>query len=257
MSKWMRILVSVGLLIVVCGAYLWLFGMQTLYIWESRKMARISPIVWTTPVELSDLSVSQSAGKRLSYFGYDFEVPWGDIDEARTRVVGTNKVTIMFRSGNYVLFWVSRPNQLLSNVEEDKTTDRKRLKEAFGAQSVQSDYDFMRTALEITPASFSLLMPKKRAAWLGPMFMLKGLALRPGSETGVFFIATKEFKGFQFGRPESRRRYLSIELMNDDGHVDITFGRASEATTPISQAEVNRLVQSVHKVSNLGGGPEQ
>src|SRR5439155_2095660 len=105
MSKWTRILIGLGIAVIVCGAYLWLFGVQTFFIWETRRVARKEPVVWTTPVQLSDLSVSQASGRKLSYFGYVFEVPWDDIDQAQTKVIGTNKAIIVFRSGNAMSFW--------------------------------------------------------------------------------------------------------------------------------------------------------
>jgi hypothetical protein len=55
------------------------------------------------PVELTDLSISQADGKKLSYCGYEFEVPWQDIDEAKTRIDSGNKAIVTFRSGNVLL----------------------------------------------------------------------------------------------------------------------------------------------------------
>jgi|ERR1700722_1429327 len=109
MSKPLRILVGLGIAAIVCGAYLWFFGVQTFFIWETRRVARKEPIVWITPVQLLDSSKSQAPGKQLSYFGYVFEVPWDDIDQERTRVIGTNKAIIVFRSGKLSHFGVVRP----------------------------------------------------------------------------------------------------------------------------------------------------
>jgi hypothetical protein len=49
------------------------FGIQTFCALEARNTARKLPVVSNTPVALSDLSISQAPGKKLSYFGYQFE----------------------------------------------------------------------------------------------------------------------------------------------------------------------------------------
>ena len=114
MSKPFRVLIILAIAVVACCAYLWFFGVQTYFIWETRRVARKEPVVWTTPVRLLDLSTSQAPGERLFYFGYVFEVPWDDIDPERTKVIGTNKAIIAFRSGNVISFWSGPPNELLN-----------------------------------------------------------------------------------------------------------------------------------------------
>jgi intracellular septation protein A len=84
MSRWVRVLVGLGIAVITCGFYLWFFGVQTFIALEARYIAWKMPIVNKVPVELPDLSVSQASGKKLSCFGYEFEVPWDDIDQAKS-----------------------------------------------------------------------------------------------------------------------------------------------------------------------------
>jgi hypothetical protein len=49
------------------------------------------PITRIVPTDLKDRSVSQTPGKTLSYFGYEFEVPWSDLDENQTRLYPEDK----------------------------------------------------------------------------------------------------------------------------------------------------------------------
>jgi hypothetical protein len=248
MSKWMRILIGLGIAVIACGAYLWFFGVQTFYVWETRRVARKEPVVWTTPVELLDLSMSQAPGKRLSYFGYEFESPWDDVDQEKTKIIGDNRAIIVFRSGNVISFWSGPPNGLISSLLGDDRIDRKTLGQLFGDEAAQSDYALQRAILESTPDKFSVLMPKWQAIQRGVFFSMKATALRPGAESGVFSLSTKEFRGFQYGRPQNPPNRLSVELFKSDGHVDILFGQKFNGPTTISQEDVNRVVQSVHKV---------
>src|SRR5882762_6217105 len=138
MSKWTRILIGLGIAVIACGAYVWFFGVQTFFIWNTRRVARKEPVVWTTPVQLLDLSMSQAPGKKLFYFGYVFEVPWDDIDQERTKVIGTNKAIIAFRSGNVISFWSGPPNGLIGNLQGDNKIDQKSLRQLLGDEVVQS-----------------------------------------------------------------------------------------------------------------------
>lgn len=257
MSKWARILIGLGIAVVACGAYLWLFGVQTFFIWETRRVARKEPVVWTTPVQLLDLSMSQAPSKKLFYFGYVFEVPWDDIDQEQTKVIGTNKAIIAFRSGNVISFWSGPPNGLISDMQGDGKIDQKSLGQLLGDEAIQSDYAFKRAILDTTPAKFSLLTPKRLAIQQGMFFTMKASTLPPGAESGVFSLSTNEFKGFQYGRPQNPPKHLSVELFKSDGHVDILFGQKLNGTTTISQADVNRVVQSIHKVpaQEMGSDP--
>lgn len=248
MPKWLRILVGLGIAVVACVAYLWFFGVQTFFLWETRRVARKEPVVWTTPVQLSDLSMSQAPGKRLSYFGYQFEVPWDDIDQEQSKVIGPNKAIIVFRSGNVISFWSGPPDELISSLNSAGKIDQKSSGQLFGDEAVQSDYAFKRAILDITPAKFSLLTAKRLAIQRGMFFVMKATILPPAAESGVFSLCTNEFKGFQCGRPQSPSKHLSVELFKDDGHVDIIFGQQPDGPTTISQAEVNRVVQTVHKL---------
>ena len=255
MPKKLRILVGLGIAVAAIGSYLLFFGVQTFFIWETRRVARKQPVVWTMPAQLSDLSVSRASGKRLSYFGYEFEVPWDDIDQERTRVIGTNKAIIAFRSGNAISFWCGTPDELMRNLQDGGKINQRDLAQLLGSEAVRSDYAFKSAILDITPASFSLFTPKRRAIQLGTLFTMKAVVLPPGAESGLFFVSTKEFKGFQYGRTQNPPRHLSVELFKSDGHVDIMFGQKVNGPTVISQSDVNLIVQSLRQMAADGMVP--
>jgi hypothetical protein len=96
--------------------YAWFFGFQTAMVLEARVIARRAPVVRETPHILSDLSLSKTPGRRLSYFGYDFEVPWDDLDESKTKLYPT-RVVLVFRSGKAMIFSTAPPRSPLSRTE--------------------------------------------------------------------------------------------------------------------------------------------
>lgn len=161
MSKGKHALIGLGIAIVICSVYARFFGLQTFLMWKTSRVGRQQPVVWITPAQLVDLSLLQGPRTRLSYFGYEFEVPWDDIDHGKTRVAGTGSAIIAFRSGNVIIFRIGPPKGLVSDLSRDGI-DRISLGRLLGDEAAQSDYDFERAILEATPDKLSLLMPKSR-----------------------------------------------------------------------------------------------
>src|SRR5271156_3438703 len=124
MAKWKRRLLWTSAFVIACVVYLWFFGVQTFFALQARKIGRQIPIVKSIPVELKDLSVSTVKGEKLSFMGVEFEVPWSDVDEEKTRIV-RNWALIYFRSGNSIILCVSPPDGFITSMSKDKTPDPK------------------------------------------------------------------------------------------------------------------------------------
>lgn len=226
MSKRVRIVLSVGVAVFACCAYLWFFGIQTFCLIQARRLARDAPVVTLTPTEPPDLSISQAPGRKLAYFGYELEVPWGDIDVAKTKIRQLNKLAavavITFRSGNVIAFWSESKGQI--------------------------GYDLMRAILEATSDKASLLASRQLAFQQNFLLMLKATILPRGAESGIYSLRTKEFQGFQYGRPQNPPKPLSVELFPSSGRLHVLFGQKLDGPTIITQADVNRIIESIHKV---------
>ena len=138
---------------------------------------------------------------------------------------------------------------MISGLQGNGKIDQKSLRQLLGDEAVRSDYALEQAILDITPAKFSLLTPKRLAIQQGMFFSMKTTMMPRGAESGVFLVGTNEFRGFQYGRPQSPPKHLSVKLFKSDGQVDILFGQKPDGSTTISQAGVNRVVQSLHKVT--------
>jgi hypothetical protein len=248
MSRWKRVLISLGIVVVMCVTYVWLFGTQTFFAIEARNTARKLPFVKRTPVPLSDLSVSHAAGTTLSYFGYEFEVPWTDIDTEKTKIVGGNKAIIAFRSGNVLSVWSGQPHEFMNYLLEEGKIDKDTFRKIYGDEALQSDYNFKRLILETTPDKLTFFSDRRTAVSQGVLLMVKAICVGGDPNSGIFAVQGKEFKGFQYGLPQNPPKKLSVELFLADGHLDLIFGQKKSGATVISQADVNRIVQTIHKV---------
>lgn len=248
MSRRRRVLLSLGIVVVACLAYLQFFGTQTLFVLEAHNVGRKLPFVKRTPSPLEDLSVSAAPGRTLSYFGYEFEVPWTDLDAEKTKVVGGNKAFIVFRSGNVLSVWSGQPHEFMNGVLGEMKIDQDSFRKVYGDAALQSDYNFKRLILETTPDKVTLLSSRRTPLSQGVLLMLKALCLTGDPDSGIFEIQGRQFKGFQYGRPQSPAKQLNVELFPANGHLDLIFGQKTGGSTSISQADINRIVQTIHAV---------
>src|SRR5260370_22686905 len=186
MSRWKHLLVWLGIAVVACGTFFWFFGVQTLLALEARYIGQKSPVVKRVPIELSDLSVSQTTGKKLSYFGYEFEVPWDDVDESKSRIIGGNKAIIAFRSGNVLSVWSGSPREFVNLVLSSGKMDSDTFRQIYGDEALKSDYALHRIMLQTTPAKITPFI-STRKAFSGPMLLLlKAISAPRGADSSIF-----------------------------------------------------------------------
>jgi hypothetical protein len=237
---------------LVAGFCVWHFGVASLFVVETRYMGWKFPIVKKAPVELTDLSISQAPGRKLSYFGYEFEVAWDDLDAGKTKQVGKMQL-IAFRSGNAMLFSRGAAKEFVQTFLSSTKVDPENFRRLCGEEAVQSDYALKRLILETTPEQVTLLSRREDAARSAMLLVMKGVMIPRGGESGIFRVRNEKFQGFQFGDPQSRPKTMSVELFADDGGLSIIFAQNEKGPIPaITQAQVNRVIQTAKKIPEAG-----
>ena len=219
-------------------------------------MARTLPYLRKTPAQLDDLSISRATGKKLSFLGYEFEVPWDDVDEGRVRIIGETRVVIGFRSGNALSFWIGPPHHFIDAVAADGKVDRETLRQVYSDAPLQSDYEFQKIMLGTTPGAVTPFISKKQAIGRVTLLVLKGLAAPRTAGSGVFNVSSDEFKGFQYGRAEGAPAGVDVELFSDTSSIGLTFARKPGGPVAITQADINRVLRTLHRLSS-GGRPTE
>ena len=210
---------------------------------EARSIAHRAPIVRETPHVLPASSVSNTPGRKLSYFGYDFEIPWDDLDESKTKIYPTS-VVLGFRSGRAMIFFTAPPRSFVSTVESMGYKDS--FHQIYGDAPLQSDYALWQLILETTPDKVTLWSTRKELVGLPMLLTIKAIAIP--EEYGIFSLRTKDYKGFQWGNPEARPRHVVADLFSDAGGMEFVFvGKGKGQPMGISQAEINRVLQTIHK----------
>jgi len=249
MKKWKRIFLWASAFVIACVVYLWYFGVQTFCSWQTRRIGREIPIVKSVPVELQDLTVSKVKGEKLSFMGAEFEVPWNDVDEEKSRIVG-NWVLINFRSGNSIILCVSQPGDFITSISKNAAIDPKLFAGIYGPEVLHSDYALTKAIFETTPSQVTLFTPTNRAAGLSSIILIKAI-MPPTTDWAIYNIRSNDLKGFQLGDPVRRPKKMCLELYADDVEFEINISQNTSGPTPgITQAELNRIIQTAHKAAH-------
>ena len=250
-SKWPRILLGLFIVLLLCAAYVWFFGFQTLILLEARYLTRKTPAVSMAPAQLVDSSVSRSPGKKLSYFGYEFEVPWSDVDESKSGPLpDSNKAMIVFQSGNSISVWHGSPRAFLNQVLSNDKIDQNILRRIVGDEALQSDFALYRTILQMTPDKMTPFEHQTDAANQALLLLVKGFCMPTGADSGVFSVTAGEFSGFQFGRPQNQSGQVSVRVFSATSSLNFIFNQKLGGPTFISQPDINRLLQTLHKAAS-------
>jgi hypothetical protein len=251
MPKWARILIALFVVLLLSFAYLWFFGFQTLILLEARYLTRKAPAVSMAPAQLADLSISRSPGRKLSYFGYEFEVPWNDVDESKSGLIpDSNKAMIVFQSGNSLSVWHGSPRAFLNTVLANDKIDQNTLRRIVGDEALQSDFALYRTILETTPDKITPFMSRQDAVSRAILLIVKGTIMPRGTVSGVFAVSAGDFSGFQFGRPQNQFGEVSVRLFSDSSSLNFIFNQKPGGPVVISQPDINRIQQTLHKATS-------
>lgn len=80
------------------------------------------------------------------------------------------------------------------------------------------------------------------------LLIIKSFALLKSAEGGIFRLQHQDYLGFQEGSPRVRQDGIAVHLFSDDGSIEIIFFQKDYKNTGgVTQPEINRFVQSLHK----------
>lgn len=250
-----RLYFLIGFGIVGLFAYFYLFNLAPSD-WTKMALDPKNPAMWKRPVALPDLAISNASGRKLSYFGWEFEVPWGDLDPAKSELIGRPPrqwQLIYFRSGRAIIF-IRHPADHWSKILYPSNAtylDKMYFRWLFGADA-SSDYAFTRAMLETTPDQLTSFTFGTTRGRLTLLLGFKSIALADGdAKSGIFIIHTPHFEGFQYGNPESGQREIDDVLYSKKAEIEFRFWSGPRSKAWISQADINRVIQTL-KLLNPG-----
>ncbi len=254
----MRILRRVLITVVVTVAVIFVGVSWVVPVALSFYAARkVPPVARVVPTDLKDTSVSQAPGTKLSYFGYQFEVPWSDLDETQTKLYPADKpektvVVLTFRSGLRLRVSAIPAHEWAKSPYPEVRVVPRVVAANFGYEAVRSDYSMAKSIYEFTPdrMHYWALEPGVHYREQG-LLIIKSIMLLAPADTGIFNIQNQEFKGFQQGDPQARQTKLELllSLYSDDGSVQFMFYEKDKNSVGVTQPEINRIIQTLRKTA--------
>lgn len=209
------------------------------------------PIARIVPTDLKDTSASEAPGKTLSYFGYEFEIPWSDLDENQTKLYPKDKpekcrADLRFRSGLRLVVTAIPAGEWANELATQFKVPRQSIESSFEAKS---DYSFLRNLYQFTPGKMHYWALSPRVHYREHFLLtMKTAALLPSAATGIFNLQNQSYKGFQEGNPQVRQDGIDIHLFSDQGSIEMIFSQKDyQNPTGVTQPEINRIVQSLRK----------
>jgi hypothetical protein len=252
-----RILIVVAVTLAVILASVFYIAPVALSFYAARRAVPVTRVV---PTELRDHTISQAPGMRLSYVGFEFEVPWNDLDDSKTQLYPKNKpktvAILVFRSGLRIMVTSFRPREFADMWEKDFETPARNIEAIFGAGSANSDYIFIKNVWAFTPDKmhhWSVTPPTYARETV--LLLAKSLMPSKPARSGVFNVRTRDYVGFQQGNLdnlEAARDGALVTLFANDGGVEFLLN-ADHYNNPVglTQPEINRVVQTLHKTAAL------
>ena len=250
----MRSLFRILLLLGIVFAVFVLVTQWVLPVRTSVKAVREAPHrAWLTPRELPDHSISQVAGTKLSYFGFEYEIPWSDIDGSKTKL-SSGSVLLTLHSGLRLMIGANPPGGW-TKAQEGKPESMSNV--ATKMTGADSDYDLLASIYAFTPGKVHIWSLSPGLHYRETLLLdFKSLTLQPEAENGFFYVGNSEFKGFQEGDPQGSapndepkgKSTVLVKLFSRSGSLSFTlFQKDLASPTEVHQAEINRFIQSVHR----------
>jgi hypothetical protein len=212
-------------------------------------------LVRVVPTDLNDLSISQAPGMKLSYLGYEFEVPWTDIDESQTKLYPSDsteksRVDLHFRSGLRLLVTVVPFREMVDGLPKEFKVSPQALETIFGRDTMKSDHSFLKAVYEFTPEKMNH-WDFRRGMMNRDEFLLilKSMVLSSAANSGIFTIQNQNYVGFQQGNPQPLTHGIVVSLYSEKASVEMIFSQKDyRKSLGITQPEINRVVHSLHVV---------
>jgi len=250
------LLVVVAVAGILAYGYLW--GTQTVLAFTLRHQAKKAVILDEKPQPMASLEANSAPGMKLVHAGFSFEVPWDDLDLPNCKF-GGNIAVFKFRSGRTLSFFGPGDNHEdpLSTVGRSLGDGKGNMKALFGTDTTRTNYSFQRALLEATPHDVSPFSPRQEAVRSSMLLIMKRVSA-VGGETGLFEVKANGWKGFQFDDPSKSPRKVTLEVYdNQDRKIEIVFCPGKPGQAGVSQADINRVLQSLHTTDERQTIPQE
>ncbi len=218
-----------------------LYGRQiatSIYAW---KLGRDNPGLYLVPQPLP-LPKATTSSATLSYFGYEFDVPWGKPEKEQ---VWTSSVRIVFKSGVGLFLTDPATNPDLAAVmRQTRPQELDKLEAVFGRETLSSTYGLLKKEYSVTPSQVRPFGKLEETVGTAVLLVLKSIHVRKDINQAYSF-EFDNLRGFVLGNPESARLVTVDGFGSHDLHFQIMFFSVEGASQRPSLAEIAFVLQSI------------
>ena len=237
-----RIAVTVCCLLLLWGAYA---EFANYLVWDlAQSYGRESPVASVLPTPLSDPTIAQLTGPRLSGFGLSFQVP-RQVEEP-----GRQSKSVMVRKfvdGGAVIL-TQMPVDTAKMWREGSGSGATTIIDLLGADALRSNYDLMAAAVQVTPADSKLWATRKQNVRAMMLLGNKTLQGDPNAKA-IHPIQGGSVRGFQFGDPSVEPYVVALDLFDQQHRqFHLVISGKGQKHPNITQSQINALVASVQTV---------
>jgi hypothetical protein len=183
--------------------FLLTYGGRIALLLFARREVRNIPQVWLVPTPLAVVPPDRPAGRRFSYFGYEFTTPWTELSSDRrhdTNDPNDSVVNVTFSTGNVVVIFDPAKQDVLQVLKQESSKQGVWLTKYFDDQALRTNYAMRSKQLYLTPHDMSVFSSRTKEAAKYSLIMMKSLELRRVNG-GLYSFQTERVRGFQQGDP--------------------------------------------------------
>ncbi len=225
-----------GVLVISLGVY---FAPVAAAYFEMRRV-HWPLALWAIPRPLTDTTVSDAQGTDVAFYGYQFEAPWKGIVQRGER---DGYVDIEFAGGQRVMLF--DPKELKDPLVGEHV-------DAFGSSIPGTKYDHLKAIVSMSPANLSIFRSRPGMARDRAYLEIKGLWYEHHfGHTDIFSINTLAYRGFESSDLAYGLQEVQVTLFDGaDRELAFNISTARDSGATITQADVNRIIQSLKPISN-------
>src|ERR1700723_48785 len=225
---------------IIIAIFLYFYARPIGFMLLPKWQIRNEPELWIVPTPLPTGVREPSAGRTFSYLGYDFESPWAEVKlEKKYQSIAT----VYFSDGEFIS--ISTGPDLTGAMQERSTKRRAALQDAFGPGVMESNYRLRSSILYSTPSDLRLFSSPREMVAKSVFLVLKPISVL-NAKTGLYSFQSKWLRGFEKGAP-GQANPVAIDAFDEkDREIDILIGTQLRTNGTVSQADINRVLFSLH-----------
>lgn len=234
-----------GVLCLGLATYLFFFGKSTLAFAFAKWQFRNSPEMWIVPKPLLPDATPDTAGLKLTYFGYELESPFAETKEEK-RFESVVVLSLSDCAGMAIL----KPQLagwLVRTIQQEESKEGREVKNVFGEEAMRSDYAFRSKTLNLTPRDIHLLSSPKEVMGNAVLLSMKSVE-RERFKNGLYSFESSWMRGFQEGDLKLDKGVVIEAFDKQDRLLTLTVG-AKPGKSCFSQSDLNRIVFSLRPVA--------